>query len=296
MTVLPAFLEQIAPTGLEGLSFPRQLLGAFRRKSITFCNGLTDETTLVYWIQSRTFSIDLRLTEDAGTAVTERQGWIGDTLWDDASSQLSWDIRHSYQPRNQWPEPAQLHFIGNSVLEFAPSGAYAEDWRQQSSSGPLCGLRLESARNLETGQELAMDGGVIIAGDYAAFTLSRHPHIETKLEGVSDLERALDEGLVTNADIESYEVSLALRSDAITHSTQPHRYGEPLGLDDFSAGRDGRVTQTRVIASDTYLLTYRVDVFMPDFVFTGATDCTPDARNWFAREHAHLTRNAALVR
>ena len=39
---------------------PSYLYGAFRRKSISFFNGLTDENTIVYWFQSRSFTIDFR--------------------------------------------------------------------------------------------------------------------------------------------------------------------------------------------------------------------------------------------
>ena len=112
---LATLLDRLSPTGLEGLAFPRNLLGTFRRKSISFCTGVTDEVSVVYWLQSRSFSIDLRLPDAAATAVTQRQGWIGDTVWDEASRQLSWKIARSYQPRNQWPEPARLSFIGNCV-------------------------------------------------------------------------------------------------------------------------------------------------------------------------------------
>ncbi len=45
-------------------------------------NGLTDENTIVYWFQSRSFTIDLRLKSQKHTPSTDRQGWIGNTLWD----------------------------------------------------------------------------------------------------------------------------------------------------------------------------------------------------------------------
>jgi len=81
-------------------AFPRRLLGAFRRKSITFCTGVTDEATVVYWFQSRSFTLDLRLPDGAATSVSDRQGWVGDTLWDEERQQMSWSIARSYQPRN----------------------------------------------------------------------------------------------------------------------------------------------------------------------------------------------------
>jgi len=117
---LAVLLAVLPPTGLADPAFPRHLLGAFRRKSITFCTGLTDEHSVVFWFQSGRFTIDLRLPDGAAMPATDRQGWIGETLWDRQAQQLSWTIARSYQPRNQWPEPVRLSFIGNSVLEVAP--------------------------------------------------------------------------------------------------------------------------------------------------------------------------------
>ena len=112
---------------------PSYLYGAFRRKSISLFNGLTDENTIVYWFQSRSFTIDLRLKSQLDTHVAERQGWVGDTVWDQQQQLLSWEVAHyaNYQNHVQWPEPAKLHAIGNSILEFSPSNVYVEDWRQQ---------------------------------------------------------------------------------------------------------------------------------------------------------------------
>ena len=83
---------QLKPTDDSTCLLPQYLLGAFRRKSITFANGLTDENTLVYWFQSKTFTIDLRLKDPQSTPVLERQGWVGDTLWDAQNQLLSWHL------------------------------------------------------------------------------------------------------------------------------------------------------------------------------------------------------------
>ena len=46
----------------------------------------------------------------------------------------------------QWPEPpATLHSIGSCILEFSPSNAYVEDWRQQTRYRFILGLRLVKA-------------------------------------------------------------------------------------------------------------------------------------------------------
>ena len=142
---------QLPPTVSDGY-LPNFLMGCFRRKSITFFNGTTDERTIVYWFQSRHFTIDLRLTNAQTTPLLARQGWVGNTVWNNTTELLSWQITSSYQNHSQWPEPAKLHAIGNSILEFSPSNSYVEDWRQQATQGDFLGLRLYQARNLVTNE------------------------------------------------------------------------------------------------------------------------------------------------
>ena len=291
MTLLE-LMASIAPTGLNDVAFPQHLLGAFRRKSITFANGLTDETTAVYWFQSRSFTIDLRLPDGAATGVTERQGWVGDTLWDHDSQQLSWHTATSYQPRNQWPEPARLHFIGNSVIEFAPSGAYVEDWRQQASTGPFLGLRLVARIDDATGERLAMDGGLVLAGAHAAFACSRRPELDARWQDLADLDQALLDKRVTRGEIESYEVSVAMDGAAITHTTQPWRMGQALLAGDFRIDRDGSI----ILDASGHSLCFDLDVYVPDFAFGQRTEVTTDALAWQEREKAHLFRNARPIR
>ena len=293
---LAELLAALAPVSLDGLAFPQRLLGAFRRKSITFANGLTDETTVVYWFQSKTFTIDLRLADGATTALLDRQGWVGDTLWDAPAQQLSWTIRRSYQPRNQWPEPATLSFIGNSVLEFAPSGAYVEDWRQQTSSGPLLGLRLLSLFNEATGQTHAMDGGLIIAGNHAAYAQSRFPAVDATLNDSGDLAKAWADGLVTEQDIASYEVSVASDGQTITHSTRPERVGQAILAGDFGIEPDGSVILAKAIDGSPCRLRFAVDLNIADFVFDNSTPSTTGALEWAEREKAHLMRHARIAR
>ncbi|WEK46105.1 MAG: hypothetical protein P0Y56_13930 [Candidatus Andeanibacterium colombiense] len=292
---LATLLERLPRKGIDGLRFPRNLLGTFRRKSISFCTGVTDETTVVYWLQSKSFSIDLRLPEEAATPLTERQGWVGDTLWDDESGLLSWQIARSYQPRNQWPEPARLNIVGNCVLEFAPSGAYVEDWRQKSSSGPFLGLRLVSMLNEATGQETPADGGFVIAGEHAAFAQSRLPRIDDALERTGSLESALAAGIATEEEIESYEVSVAIGGRAITYSTRNSRLGETIGAGDFSICPDGTVAHERLVGGELCVLIYEVDVFEPDFTFDTQTPSTSEVLEWMEQEKCHLARHAVLV-
>lgn len=290
--MLAELMGRLPPTGLDDVAFPHRLLGAFRRKSITFCNGLTDERTVVYWFQSRSFTIDLRLPDGAATAAIDRQGWVGDTLWDADRLELSWAVRSSYQLRNQWPEPASFRFIGNSVIEFAPSGAYVEDWRQQAMRGPLLGLRLISLIDEPGGRAVPLEGGLILAGDHCAYAQARLPHIDDALRGFLGLDGALAEGAASEAEIESYEVSVACGGEAITHGTVPRRLGQAIAEGQFELAADGAID----LVAPHGRLRFALDLHVPDFRFDEPTPTTSEAGEWLRREADHLARHSAITR
>ncbi|MFW1807546.1 hypothetical protein [Acinetobacter ursingii] len=289
-------LKKCPVTPIENMPLPRYLMGSFRRKNISFYNGLSDEKTIVYWFQSKSFSIDLRLSDPTQTPVSERQGWIGDTIWDDKNELLSWNIRESYQPRIQWPEPAKLFPIGNCILEFAPSGAYVEDWRQQSSSGLFCGLRLLQAEHVATQQKFAMDGGLIIAGEHVAYAQSRLPLIQKQLENLSDLNDAIENKKIRASFVESYQVSIALNGPTIQFSTQSHLVNKVLQLDNFEIDSVGNITQITEIEGEYYRLYFSLDIYHPDFQFDRQTATTACAQQWLQKESTHLLKNATIIK
>ena len=268
---LAALLATLPPR-IADPAFPSHLLGAFRRHSITFCNGLTDLTTRVFWFQSRTFTIDLRLPDGAATPVDQRQGWIGDTMWDPDAGEMAWQISSSYQPHDQWPEAARLLPIGNSVIEIAPSGAYVEDWRQQATQGPLLGLRLTAVTDAASGSSEAREGGLILAGAHGALAVARPTHAA--------------------AGMEDYEVSVALHGERVTWSTQAARYDAPLIPGPFALEPAGAVT----LAQAERTLRFVVDAFVPDMTFGSETPCSDVAAAWWRREAAHLARHAVTLR
>ena len=268
---LATLLATLPPRAADA-EFPAHLLGAFRRHSITFCNGLTDTATCVFWFQSRSFTIDLRLPDGAATPADQRQGWIGDTIWDAEAGEMSWRVAASYQPHDQWPEAARLLPIGNSVIEIAPSGAYVEDWRQQATRGPLLGLRLTAVIDTASGAREAREGGLIVAGAHCALAVARPAHAAT--------------------DVEACEVSVALYGDRVTWSTQAARYGAPVIFGSFTVEPDGTVTLVQAERT----LRFVVDTFVPDTTFGNETPCTDAAAAWWRREVAHLARHAVPLR
>ncbi|BBL20107.1 MULTISPECIES: hypothetical protein [Acinetobacter] len=286
-------IKTLKPTTTQPEMIPDFLYGAFRRKSISFFNGLTDENTIVYWFQSRSFTIDLRLKSQTGTAVQERQGWIGNTLWDSASQLLSWEVKDyaNYQNHVQWPEPAKLHAIGNCILEFSPSHVYVEDWRQQVQRGLFLSLRLQSAIEVQSGQTLEMDGGLIICADHIAYALTRLPEVQS---AVAQMDfKAVDPTVF--ALLESFEVSIGTDAQAKTYSTRTSETGKAFNLENFEVLNESSLIQ-RVVLDDRKIdLIFELDIYQPDYHFQYTTSTTTQAENWLKSEQDHLMHHAERV-
>lgn len=286
-------IKTLKPTTSHPEMIPDFLYGAFRRKSISFFNSLTDENTIVYWFQSRSFTIDLRLKSQTGTAVQERQGWIGNTLWDSASQLLSWEVKDyaNYQNHVQWPEPAKLHAIGNCILEFSPSHVYVEDWRQQVQRGLFLGLRLQSAIEVQSGQTLEMDGGLIICADHIAYALTRLPEVQSAVAQM-DL-KAVDPTVF--ALLESFEVSIGTDGQTKTYSTRTSETGKTFNLENFEVLDETRLVQNVILDGRDINLIFEIDIYQPDFVFQHTTVTTSEAENWLKSEQDHLMHHAERV-
>lgn len=292
---------------------PEWMLGHFRRRFITFADGRSDERTEVHWVQSRTFTIDLRLPAgpplparplahydaDSLRVLANHEGWMADTLWQDG--QLSWRGGVSLQVHNRWPEPAPLQRVGNCMIEFAPSGAYVEDWRLQATGGPLIGLRLIEERDVASGVVRQRGGGLIVCGDHAAWTHGRARILDlppgqtlrdraslvcgdaAQLQPLFDFETSLAHGEVGKA----YHVVL---------STQPARVGQTLDLLGFDAPKGDRVRQRLSIdAGDGYRVEvvreYIIDVLAPDWQPDLSTPQSAEGAAWFESEFETLGRH-----
>ena len=286
-------IKTLKPTTPQPEIIPGFLYGAFRRKSISFYNGLTDENTIVYWFQSHSFTIDLRLKSQTGTAVQERQGWIGNTFWDNASQLLSWDVKDyaNYQNHVQWPEPARLHAIGNCILEFSPSNVYVEDWRQQIQHGLFLGLRLQSAFEGQSGQKLEMDGGVIICGNHIAYALTRLPEVQSAVAQM-DL-KAVDPTVF--ALLESFEVSIGTDGQAKTYSTCSSETGKAFNLENFEVLNGSSLVQHVILDGRDIDLIFELDIYQPDYQFQYTTPTTTQAESWLKSEQDHLMQHAERV-
>jgi len=296
-------------------SVPDWMLGFFKRYSISFANGTTDLHTHVCWLQSRNFTIDLRLPLAADQApakpldeltaaelgvLANNEGWAARSDWDGVA--LSWrptDV--SLQLHNRWPEPAILKRIGNCMVEFCESDAYVEDWRlQPSRPGPLIGLQLIEEREVSTGTVRHRGGGLIVCGDYAALVLGRSAPIETGDDvPLKTLVAQAGSSVKRLQQLFNFETSVAHGSLSsgfgVMLSTQPARLGQPLfPLNGFEyVPANNVVHQLLDVGGMQVERTFSIDTLEPNISFDQTTHFSSSALQWFEKESPTLDRYTA---
>jgi len=305
---------------------PDWLLGCFRRHSIMFGNGFTDTKTQVYWLQSRNFTIDIRLpihvelvaaksladyTEQELVQLADYEGFSANTDWN--GEMLSWqDADASLQIHNRWTEPATLKRVGNCMIEFCPSDVYIEDWRLQPSiSGQLIGLRLIEERELDSGVVRHKGGGLIVCGDYAALALGRpeavkKPSTETTLKTMVAQARG---NIAALSKLFCFEASVAQGSldngFSIKYSTQASRTGQNLlPLDGFELpvayqhkdlGFINVIRQKLTIDGKACERLFLIDTLESHVSFSQATALDEETQAWLERESPTLARYTQVI-
>jgi hypothetical protein len=295
-------------------SVPDWMLGFWKRYSISFANGTTDLHTHVCWVQSRNFTIDLRLplerdqppakplheysAEELQT-MANYEGWAAFSDWD--GSVLSWrDTDVTFQLHNRWPEPAFLKRTGNCMIEHCQSNAYVEDWRLQGSApGMLVGLQLIEEREIASGKIRHKGGGLIICGDYAALTLGRADAVDSGTplktlvaEAASDTTRL--------QQLFNFETSVAIISPEassshgyrVMMSTRPERVGQELiALEGFDyLPETGKVRQRFLVEGIACERIFEVDTLEAHLAYPQTTSVPAIAQAWFDRESPTLGR------
>ena len=235
----------------EGIrTVPNQMLGCWKRRYIKFNNGKTDTSTRVVWLQTLSGMVDIRIplrtldfscesrlehyslaqltelaAQDCGTGVTKLDTFTKPY----ATASWSSGERDAYiQPVENFPEDGWFDWQeeGRCMMEWAPSGAYQEDWRLLNNSRGY----VADFHNVDPGKKEF----VYVAGDHAVYVRGRDGNIEE--------QRPLQEIVQANRDNEDYiralvdvEFSYALRNHSkhefnIELSTLPYREGQQLNL------------------------------------------------------------------
>jgi hypothetical protein len=294
---------------------PDWVTGCFHRKSITFYNGATDSTTLVVWLQSRGLTFDLRLSPgrpriDSAEAIArlplddlmllaDSQGGLARSVFTPTdkphAGSMNWGEWVRAQVHDGWPEPGELRRVGDCLTEFAPSGAYVEDWRaQRSAKGMLVALVLLSEIDADSGTLLHSGGGLIVAGDHAGLVRGR-PAALPKVGRLVDLVRANPGNVALLKNVFRFEASYATRSESgdyvVSASTLPYRVGQLLtSFDGFSLHGDVLVQR---VNEGLRLVERRFRIETCEALsFEIATATTALAERWLEQERRTLLRRA----
>lgn len=298
---------------------PVWTLGCFKRRSITYFNGDCDDRTLVLWLQSRGLTGDLRLAADRPrpksrealaelsldelTRLAQVEGGVSPTRFEPAvgggvqlSGTMHWPDWTAFQLHDKWPEPGELRRVGDSLIEFAPSGAYVEDWRlQPSGDGPLVGLTLMEETDAKTGKVLHRGGGLVVAGEHAILVRGRAEALPPAERVTSLIERARSQPALLDA-IFGFEASYARRDGqgryVVQASTLPWREGRVLMAFSGFGLEDGIVVQRARERDGNVVRRFQVDTLEPSYEDWLATPATQSAVSWLAAEEDTLLRAA----
>jgi hypothetical protein len=297
-------------------SVPDWALGCFRRLSISFYTGAVDQTTEVVWLQSRGLTADFRRAPEraklGGTRgpadlslgelleLAEREGGFANARWD--GELMHWSDWVSFQTHAKWPEPGLLRRVGNCLIEFAPSGAYVEDWRLQAAGdGPLIGLRLLEETDLQSRAVRHRGGGLIVCGAHAAFVRGRPTELPSSGR-LADYVRAHAQDAARLNPVFGFDAAYGTRVPTsqdftVTLATLPWREGQSLiALEGFSYDsssgivlqqleEDGRAIERR----------FSIDTLQRDFSAGESTVPSPEGQAWLEREAATLLLKAAPI-
>ena len=229
---------------------PDLLYGCWKRAWIEFSDGSIDDSSRVYWLQTPSRMVDVRVAADR-PHLADRAGLsdctldelraiacsdsssgyteCGPVVLDDAgvrTATASWHTRGhgvNFQPVSAFPEPGLMSWSddGTVMVERAPSGAYAEQWQLVlGSRDPLSVTELG-------------DRQLYRAGDVAVLVRDR----SIQIPRVARLPDLLDDYGHDRPMIEALldcEFSVAERMGGewtITTSTLPWREGNVLDVD-----------------------------------------------------------------
>ena len=281
---------------------PAWTLGAFRRASIAYANGAVDPITRVIWTQSHTMTGDLRIPPhrpkiaatdrisdmDRATlvAIAAAEGAVGDTFWN--GELMSWNWWFSHHPYDKWPEPAWLRRVGVSMIEFAPSGAYVEDWRLlPSADGAMAGLSLVAETDA-SGHFQPRAGGIVLSGDHAIVCLARHVPLPDGVRAQDYVVDAADPA-AAYARVAGGSVShLVRRNGVFTIDASTDPWSETLaadGFDDFAPAPDqGHLLQNITLDGRPAQRLWRITSLGPVAATEPVTQATQAAFDWLARE------------
>lgn len=298
----------------RGDSVPEWALGCFRRRCITYFTGASDETTEVVWMQSRGLTADYRRVPGrlklAGVRalaelslfelleLAQVEGGFARTRWDGEA--MHWSDWVSFQTHAKWPEAGLLERVGNCLIEFAPSGAYVEDWRvEPCEAGPLLGLGLLEEKELDTLAIRHRGGGLIVCGRHASFVRGRPAELPA-VGRLCDYVRAHAQDPERLRQVFTFDaaygtaVAPGQEDFTVTLATLPWREGQSvIQMDGFSYDAEHDHVVQRVHEQGHPIeRRFTIDTLERQFRGSPATVPSAEGRAWLDREADTLLQPA----
>lgn len=108
---------------------PQRYVGLWRRRLLE-APGLHDDRSEVYWLQTPTLYVDLRISSDASS--TAVQGFAGALQVED--NILTWHRWVDLMPAQPWPDVGRMEGAGDVLEEFGVYQPYREIWERVGSA------------------------------------------------------------------------------------------------------------------------------------------------------------------
>lgn len=265
-------LREEAETGTR--TVPEQMIGCWKRHSITFPNGAVDRETRVIWLQTASGVADIRIsaerpdlrhregfescTKEELLALAEQDCFCATTLFDPTVKPYPMAIWppeldiFRFQPVASFPEPGWLEWRDDEtvMLEYAPSGAYEEDWRLLETEPEVSIHLVKSGAGISD--------CLYVTGNHAIRARGRRHSIAQKLP-LADVARSLGNDLKAIREMLDCEFSYARRdatSDRYTIelSTFPWLEGQEMGC-----GWVTDIAPRQILACDPHGNTWKVE-------------------------------------
>jgi hypothetical protein len=132
-------------------AIPPYYEGLWRRRIIRRSNGISDNTTSVWWFQSESFHIDLRIPVNA--TPQQKTGFAGVTLFKEESEDnegkglkqiLTWHPEIAFPAISDEVDSGYMEFLKKNkteVKEIGIDGTYEEEWYREEN-GTMSSTRL----------------------------------------------------------------------------------------------------------------------------------------------------------
>ena len=229
---------------------PDRMIGCWNRRYIRYRDGAEDTSTRVIWLQTPSGMCDMRISaqrpdfserrklsdcsDDELIALAQQDCACAVTILDETATPYptaTWEGGASgfmYQPVINFPEDGWFEWKekGVCMLEYAPSGAYEEDWRLQDNSRAFAVHLLRRDSKTTT--------NLYVAGAHAMLAVDRAIAIDEERPLQELVAECMDERHRVHAylDMEfSYAKALENNNDyEIVLSTLPWKEGQTLSL------------------------------------------------------------------